>query len=79
MAREWEQAPVERFDQRVDGVLYRRFNRRIQARDERRFKPNDLTDQDLRNGNTRLFLKDDGYGDLREILRVKNTFEGLID
>jgi hypothetical protein len=79
MAREWEQAPTEVFDQRVDGVLYRRYNRRIAAREERRFRPEELTKQDLRRGDTRRFLLDDGYGDLDEVKRVKNSFEGLID
>jgi hypothetical protein len=79
MAREWEEAPTEVFDQRVDGVLYRRYNRRTAALEERRFNTEDLSDQDLRRGDTRRFLTDDGYGDLNEIYREKNTFEGLID
>ena len=77
MAREWEESPTETFDERV--IWYRRHNRKIEALNERRFRPEDLTEQDLRSGESRRFIRDEGYGDLDEVLRVKNTFEGLID
>jgi hypothetical protein len=81
MAREWEQAPTEVFDTRVDGILYRRYNRKKEALNERKFRREDLTEQDLRHGNTRLFMSDDPHSqrDLLEVFRTKNTFEGLID
>lgn len=77
MAREWEEPRIEKFDPRV--TWYVKHNRRTEALNERRFNPADLTDQDLRRGETRRFLLDDGTGDLLHVLRVKNTFEGLID
>jgi hypothetical protein len=77
MAREWETAPVERLDPRVKH--YRKFNRRQLALNERRFRPELLMEDDLRGGDGRRFLLDDGFGDLDEVFRVKNTFEGLID
>lgn len=79
MAREWEQPPNEIFDQRVDGVLYRRYNRKAEAREARKFRREDLTEQDLRLGDTRRFLLDDGYGDLNDIFMEKNNYEGLLD
>ena len=79
MAREWEEAYVETFDERVEGRLYKRYNRRVEALQERKFRPEDLTEQDLRSGDTRRFIQDDGHGDLDDVLRAKNSFEGLID
>ena len=77
MAREWEESHVETFDERV--TWYRRHNRKIEALAERRYKPEDLTEQDLRRGDSRRMIQDDGYGDLDEVIRVKNSYEGLID
>ena len=77
MAREWEEPQIEKWDPRV--TWYVRHNRRIEALNDRKFYPEDLTDQDLRSGDTRRFLLDDGTGDLLHVLREKNTFEGLID
>lgn len=77
MAREWEESHVETFDERV--TWYRRHNRRTEALRERRFNPADLTEQDLRSGDTRRFIQDDGHGDLDSVLITKNTFEGLTD
>lgn len=77
MAREWEESHTETFDPRVR--WYTRHNRAIEAKEERRFSPSDLTEQDLRSGDTRRFLLDDGYGDLDEVYNVKNSYEGLLD
>jgi hypothetical protein len=77
MAREWEEKHTEVFDPRVEGRFYVRYNKRTAAREERLFRPEALTDQDLREGDTRRFILDDGYGDLDDVLREKNSFEGL--
>jgi len=78
MAREWETAPEEKFDPRVP--WYRVYNRRADALEERRFRPEKIDpDQGLRSGDTRRFLLDDGYGDLDPVFIEKNKFEGLID
>jgi hypothetical protein len=77
MAREWETPPVERFDPRVD--WYRIHSRRSDAVEERRFRPEKLTEQNLRSGDTRRFLLDQGFGDLDEVFTVKNSYEGLVD
>lgn len=77
MAREWEEPQVEKFDPRA--THYVKYNRRMDYLQERRFDPSSLIEQDLRSGDTRRFLQDDGTGDLNEVYRVKNSFEGLVD
>lgn len=77
MSREWETVPEEKFDPRARH--YRRYNKRQADLEDRKFRPENLTESDLRSGDTRRFLLDEGYGDLDEVLRVKNSFEGLID
>ena len=68
--------PEEKFDSRVGWD--KKHNRKIEALQERRFYPEELTEQDLRCGDTRRFLLDTGHGYLDEVLRVKNSYEGLI-
>lgn len=80
MAREWETTREEQYDDRAVSLgLYRRHNRRLEALEERKFRPELLREEDLRSGDTRRFMLDDGYGDLDAILLQKNSFEGLID
>lgn len=80
MAREWEVSPREMFDERaVDLGYYRRHNRRTEALNERKFRPEQFKEHDLRRADSRRFMQDDGYGDLDEVRRVKDSFEGLVD
>lgn len=80
MAREWEVSPEETYDERAESLgFYRRHNRRIEALNERKFKPELFDETDLRRADSRRFMQDDGHGDLDDVRRVKDSFEGLID
>jgi len=76
LAREWETAPIEKFDPRA--THYVKYNKRKADLEDRKFRTEDLQEFDLRSGDTRRFLLDDGYGDLDDVYNEKNRFDGLI-
>ena len=78
--REWEHPRDEVYDSRAVNLgFYIRHNRRVEYLAERRFRPELLQETDLRSADTRRFMLDDGYGDLRCVFLVKNRFLGLVD
>jgi hypothetical protein len=75
--REWEGPPADiQFDSA--DYWYSRYNRLADVRALVTYRPEDLQEQDLRCGSDRQFmLQNPKY--LKDKLRARNSFEGLLD
>jgi len=75
MAREWEEAPVQKYNNY--DTYFRRSDLMSYEKAKRKFDPNE---GDPRFGSVRRYQR--GYNDLdqlREEIRVKNSYEGMFD